>query len=327
MKKLVLFICILFGVISCQEKKGLTNKIFRSLDFKTTGIEFSNNLTESDTLNYFNNFAYMYMGGGVAAGDINNDGLIDLFFTGNMVDNKLYLNKGNLKFSDISNSAGVQGDFKWYTGVTMADVNNDGFLDIYCSVGGRYKSKENMLYINNGDLTFTESAKKYGIADIGNSIQATFFDYDNDGDLDLYTANYPPTRFDAPNYYYRFKMNNTRDEETDKLYRNDGEKFTDVTESAGLKTFGLSNSATIGDIINDGWPDIYVSNDFSTPDFLYINNKDGTFTNQIQNTNKKTALSGMGVDIADFNNDNLLDIVQMDMTPGDNKGLKQKWQV
>jgi len=321
MKKALLFVGILFTVYACQNGKKSTNKIFKNLNFKNTGITFSNNLKETDSLNYLN-FAYMYMGGGVAAGDINNDGLVDLFFVGNMVSNKLFLNKGNLKFKDISKSAGVAGDSRWYTGVTMADVNNDGYLDIYCSVGGKFKPKKNLLYINNGDLTFTESAEKYGIADVGNSIQATFFDYDNDGDLDLYVANYPPTRFDAPNYFYQFKMHNASDKETDKLYRNDGDKFTDVTDEAGLRTFGLSNSVTVGDINNDGWPDIYVSNDFNTPDFLYINNKNGTFTNQIQNTNKQTALYGMGVDIADFNNDQLLDIIQMDMTPSDNRRSK-----
>ncbi len=321
MKKVSLFISILIFLYACQDKNNSTNKIFKELNYKNTGITFSNNLKETDSLNYLN-FSYIYMGGGVAAGDINNDGLIDLFFTGNMVGNKLFLNKGNLKFDDISKSAGVQGDSRWFTGVTMADVNNDGYLDIYCSVGGKFKPKENLLFINNGDLTFTESAKKYGVADVGNSVQATFFDYDNDGDLDLYVANYPPTRFDAPNYFYQFKMHNTTDVETDKLFRNDGGKFTNVTDEAGLRSFGLSNSVTIGDINNDGWSDIYVSNDFNTPDFLYINNKNGTFTNKIQNTTKQMALYGMGVDIADFNNDQLLDIIQVDMTPSDNRRSK-----
>ena len=204
----------------------------------------------------------------------------------------------------------------------MADVNNDGFLDIYCSVGGKSKPKENLLYINNRDETFTESAEKYGLADIGNSIQATFFDYDLDGDLDLYVANYPPTNFNTPNHFYQFKMNNTKDIETDKLFRNDGGKFTNVTDEAGLRSFGLTNSATVGDINNDGWPDIYISNDFSVPDYLYINNKNGTFSEHIKNITKQTALYGMGVDIADYNNDGLLDIIQMDMTPGDNRRSK-----
>ncbi len=321
MKKVILSFFTLLLFFSCTKEKEANSLLFKILSPESTGVKFSNNLTETDSLNYLN-YAYMYMGGGVSAGDINNDGLIDLFFTGNMVDNKLYLNKGNLKFEDISEKAGVLGDERWFTGVTMADVNNDGFLDIYCSVGGKYEPKGNLLYINNGDLTFTESAEQYGIDDIGNSIQATFFDYDLDGDLDLYVANYPPTRFDAPKYYYQFKMNNTKDTETDKLFRNDGDRFINVTDDAGLRSFGLSNSATIGDINHDGWPDIYVSNDFSMPDYLYINNKNGTFSEKVKNLTKQTALYGMGVDIADFNNDQLLDILQMDMTPADNRRSK-----
>ena len=328
MNRVLLSISIVIFLISCNNKNTSTNeKIFKKLDQKKTGITFSNNLTETDSLHYLN-YAYMYMGGGVSAGDINNDGLIDLFFTGNMVPNRLYLNKGDLKFEDISEKSGVLGDKRWFTGVTMADVNNDGLLDIYCSVGGKYNPKENLLYINNGpssssgQVTFTESASKYGIADLGNSVQATFFDYDLDGDLDLYVANYPPTRFNATNAFYQFKMNNTKDIETDNLYRNDGGSFTNVTDDAGLRSFGLTNSATIGDLNNDGWPDIYVSNDFNIPDYLFINNKNGTFSEHIKDLTKQTALYGMGVDIADFNNDQLLDIIQMDMTPGDNRRSK-----
>ncbi len=321
MKRLFLLFFTLLCIVSCNKQDKSKGEIFEKLDHLDTGIAFSNNLVETDSLNYLN-YAYMYMGGGIAAGDINNDGLIDLFFTGNMVPNKLYLNKGNLKFEDISQKAQLIDDNRWFTGVTMADVNNDGFLDIYCSVGGKYKPKGNLLYINNGDLTFTESAKKYGIADTGNSIQTTFFDYDNDGDLDLYVANYPPTNFNTPNNFYQFKMNNTKDIETDKLFRNDGDKFTNVTDQAGLRSFGLTNSATVGDVNNDGWPDIYISNDFSVPDYLYINNKNGTFSEHLKNVTKQTALYGMGVDIADYNNDGLLDIIQMDMTPGNNRRSK-----
>ncbi len=330
MKNLLFLLSIIMLLMSCnkdnnqasksQDKKTYA-KIFNKLEHSQTGIAFSNNLTETDSLNYLN-YGYIYMGGGVATGDINNDGLIDIFFIGNMVANKLYLNKGDLKFEDISEKAGVTGDKRWFTGVTMADVNGDGYLDIYCSVSGKYGPKENLLYINNKDNTFTESAKKYGLDDVGNSIQATFFDYDNDGDLDLYVANYPPTNFNAPQNYYHYKMNNTKDNETDNLYRNDGDTFTNVTDEAGLRSFGLSNSVTVGDLNNDGWQDIYVSNDFSMPDYVYINNKNGTFTEQVKSLTKQTALYGMGVDIADYNNDGLLDIIQMDMTPGDNRRSK-----
>ncbi len=319
----IFIILVVFLFITSCSKEVSTNKtkLFKQLTNKETGIDFSNTLTENDSLNYFS-YAYLYMGGGVSAGDINNDGLIDLFFTGNMVSNRLYLNKGGLKFEDISESAGLLGEDQWFTGVTMADVNNDGFLDIYCSVGGKFGSRANLLYINNGDLTFTERATEYGLDDVGNSVQATFFDYDRDGDLDVYVANYPPTNFATPNKVYQYKVNNPSVEETDKLFRNDGTVFTDVTDDAGLRSFGLTLSATVGDINNDNWPDIYISNDFSTPDFLFINNKNGTFTEQVKKTTKQTAFYGMGVDIADFNNDQLLDIIQVDMMAKDNRRSK-----
>ena len=311
---------VLIFCLSCSESKNET-KIFKKLSSRNTGIGFSNNLTENDSLNYFT-FAYIYMGGGVSAGDINNDGLIDLFFTGNMVPNKLYLNKGNLEFEDISQNAGISGDSRWYTGTTMVDINNDGLLDIYCSVGGKFGPKQNQLYINNGNNTFTESAASYGIDDASNSVQSTFFDYDLDGDLDLYIANYPPTKFNAPNYYYAFKQKFPKEGETDRLFRNDGGTFTDVSKEAGISTFGLSLSATVGDLNSDGWPDIYISNDFSSPDYLYINNQDGTFSERVKQSTKNTAFYGMGVDIADFNNDQLLDILQVDMTAQNNRRSK-----
>ncbi|MEM9000130.1 MAG: FG-GAP-like repeat-containing protein [Bacteroidota bacterium] len=310
---------------ACHEKESVeqaqAQHLFKKLAATQSGITFSNDLTENDSLNYFT-YAYIYMGGGISAGDINNDGLTDLFFTGNMVPNKLYLNKGNLQFEDISEKAGISGDARWYTGTTMSDVNNDGYLDIYCSVGGKYGSKENQLFINNGNQTFTEMGERYGIADESNSVQATFFDYDLDGDLDLYVANYPPTPFDAPNYFYAFKQKYPKKLETDRLYRNDGDFFTDVSKEAGLHSFGLSLSATVGDINKDGWPDIYVSNDFSSPDYLFINNKNGTFSDQVRHVTKNTSFYGMGVDIADFNNDQLLDILQVDMTAQNNRRSK-----
>ena len=321
MKKLLFFLATIPFLFSCHRSEKTPEKQFRRLTSEASKIHFTNTLTENDSLNYFS-YGYMYMGGGLSAGDINNDGLIDLYFTGNMVPNKLYLNKGNLEFEDISESAGVAGDGRWFTGVTMADINADGLLDIYCSVSGKYGDKSNLLYVNNGDLTFTESAKEYGLADRGNSIQSTFFDYDQDGDLDLYVANYPPTNFDTPNGYYAFKMQNAKDEETDHLYRNDGNSFTDVTDEAKLRSFGLTNSVTIGDLNSDGYPDIYVSNDFSVPDFLFLNNQNGTFSEVVQKATQQTSLYGMGVDIADFNNDAMLDIFQMDMTPEDNRRSK-----
>ncbi len=326
MKNIYIPLLIILMLSSCAKDSldtghGTNAPIFKKLGSEVSGIQFSNNLVENDSLNYLS-YAYLYMGGGVSAGDINNDGLIDLYFTGNMVSNKLYLNKGNMKFEDITETAMVAGDDRWFTGVTMADVNNDGYLDIYCSVGGKFTPKANLLYINNGDNTFSEKAEEYGIADIGNSIQATFFDYDLDGDLDLYIANYPPTNFNAPNDYYVYKMYNVTDVETDKLFRNEGGTFTDVTNEARIRSFGLTNSVTVGDLNQDGWPDLYISNDFKVPDYLWINNKNGTFSEHSKTSTKQTALYGMGVDIADFNNDQLLDIIQMDMTPGNNRRSK-----
>ncbi|WP_109436888.1 VCBS repeat-containing protein [Aquimarina sp. AU119] len=329
-KCLVFFVGVFF-LVSCTEKEktivNTTNKVFENLEASTTGIEFNNVLTENDSLNYFT-YSYLYMGGGVATGDINNDGLIDIYFTGNQVSNKLYLNKGNLKFEDITEKAGVSGDDRWYTGVTMVDINGDGFLDIYCSVGGKFGPKNNQLFINNGSstssgqVTFSEKASEYGIDDIGNSVQGTFFDYDNDGDLDLYSANYPPTSFNAPNFYYTFRMKNIKDHESDHLYRNDGGTFTNATEDAGIKNFGLTLSATVGDLNNDGWSDIYVSNDFSTPDYLYLNNQDGTFREVVKKATAHTAFFGMGVDISDYNNDGNLDIFQVDMDAQSNRRKK-----
>lgn len=327
MRLLYLCFCILI-LISCNDSKKnktesnkQTFKIFEILDKDRTGIKFNNILNENDSLNYFT-YNYIYMGGGVAAGDINNDGLIDLYFSGNQVENKLYLNKGNLQFEDITTTAGVAGDSRWYTGVTMADVNGDGYLDIYCSVSGKFEPRTNQLFINNGNNTFTERAAEYGLADEGNSIQATFFDYDKDGDLDMYQANYPPTKFNSPSWVYKQYMIKPTDLQTDHLYENTGSKFKDVTDKAGLRSYGLSLSATVGDLNNDSWPDIYVSSDFNSPDLMYINKGDGTFKEVIKQATAQTAFYGMGADIADFNNDGLLDFFQADMDAKINRRKK-----
>ncbi len=304
-------------IVSCT-RNSKEDKLFVKKNPNQTNILFNNKLTETDTLNYMN-YPYLYMGGGVAIGDINNDNIPDIYFTGNMVDDKLYLGKGNMKFEDITNKAFKNLDKRWHTGVTMADVNNDGFLDIYVSVSGKNAPRNNLLYINNQNSTFTESAKKYGLDDTGHSTQGTFFDYDKDGDLDLYVANYPSTKFLAPIAYYKSKMDSLTLKDSDRLYKNNGDNtFTDVTDEAGILNFGLSLSVTAADINNDGWTDLYVSNDFAGPDYMYINNQDGTFKNTIQQSTNHTSYFGMGVDIADFNNDGLLDILQLDMTPEDN---------
>ncbi|MEM6684398.1 MAG: VCBS repeat-containing protein [Bacteroidota bacterium] len=324
MKRLSIYILILL-ICSCandtDKKVAVTKPLFTKLSAQQTNVSFANNLVETDSLNYFT-YTSIYMGGGISVGDINNDGLQDMFFTGNQVENKLYLNKGELTFEDISTKSNTQGDERWYTGTTMVDINNDGFLDIYCSVSGKSGNKKNQLFINNQDNTFTEAAEKYGIADEGNSIQATFFDYDNDGDLDMYLANYPIAHPSTPNMIYKNRMENVNNIETDKLYRNDGETFTDVSEAAGVKNYSFSIGIAAADVNNDGWLDIYVSNDYSIPDFLYINNQDGTFKEVIKEATNQTAFYGMGVDIADINNDGFLDIFQADMDADSNRRSK-----
>ncbi|MEO0526844.1 MAG: VCBS repeat-containing protein, partial [Bacteroidota bacterium] len=210
---IVLAMLLFFGCNSNTPKKEKTEnsnvlgeaRIFTKLTSQTTGIQFENRLVENDTLNYFT-YPYLYMGGGVSVGDINNDGLNDLFFTGNMVSNKLYLNKGNLEFTDITLNSGLEGDKRWYTGTTMADINGDGLLDIYCAVAGQSGNKQNQLFINMGDNTFEEQAVTYGLNDAGNSVDATFFDFDKDGDLDVYVANYPITPFEYNSYHYKMRM-------------------------------------------------------------------------------------------------------------------------
>ncbi|WP_373518144.1 VCBS repeat-containing protein, partial [Pricia sp.] len=283
-------------------------------------------LQENDSVNYFN-YIQIYMGGGVAIGDVNNDGLQDLYFTGNMVDNKLYLNKGNFEFQDITVTAGVEADNRWVTGVTMGDANQDGWLDIYVSVSGKWQTTKNLLYINDanetGSPTFTEMGEKFGVADQGNSTQAVFFDYDRDGDQDLYVLNYPiNTAGQNMQKFKYYQENNVPYKDSDRLYQNNGERFTDVTEEAKLSKYGLSLGVSVGDYNQDGWQDLYVSNDFVTPDYFLINNQDGTFSDHNLELTKHTSYFGMGTDAADFNNDGYLDFFQADMLPSDNRRSK-----
>ncbi|WP_064972165.1 VCBS repeat-containing protein [Kordia zhangzhouensis] len=321
LSKILMLLCLLSACTSNETSKEKSQKIFTKLTAEQTNVLFANTLTETDSLNYFT-YTSLYMGGGVSVGDINNDGLIDIFFTGNQVKNRLYLNQGNLQFKDITESSHIAGDDRWYTGTTMVDVNNDGFLDIYCSVAGKTGNKKNQLFLNNTDNTFTEVAEKYGVADEGNSIQATFFDYDNDGDLDMYLANYPIAHPSTPNMIYKNRMQNVTSIESDKLYRNDGHAFTDVSEEAGVRNYSFSIGIAAADVNNDGWMDLYVSNDYSIPDFLYINNQDGTFKEVIKQATNQTAFYGMGVDVADINNDGFLDIFQADMDADTNRRSK-----
>ncbi|MDN5202177.1 VCBS repeat-containing protein [Fulvivirgaceae bacterium BMA10] len=296
--------------------------LFSVVDTSHSTITFSNTIQESDTLNYYN-FPYIYMGGGVAIGDFNNDNLSDVYLTGNMVENKLYLNKGELIFEDVTEFAGVQGDKRWYTGVTLVDINSDGWLDIYLSVSGKNTDSKNQLFVNDKDGTFTERAAEYGIDDASASIQSTFFDYDKDGDLDLFVANYPLVPLTQGNRFYATMIKQNKPEFSGHMYRNEGNgSFKDVTSDSGLQNFGLTLGLVSMDFNDDGWQDLYLSNDFNVPDYFYLNNGDGTFTEILKRATSHTSMFGMGIDAADFNNDGLIDLVQADMTPEDYKRSK-----
>jgi hypothetical protein len=303
---------------------------FTTLSPSESGIDFTNTITEYDSFNLFN-YEYIYNGGGVAAGDINNDGLTDLYFTGNQVSDKLYLNKGNLKFEDITQTAiGAKANEGWRTGVVMADVNNDNLLDIYVSRSGLPADENqlaNLLYINNGNLTFTERAAEFGVDVKKNTTQSAFFDYDNDGDLDLYVMNHLYNQFNLTGASEQpANLNQIQagyEKFSDVLLRNDNGKFTDVSKEAGIWNYAFGLGLAIADIDNDFDQDIYVSNDYSMPDFLYINQGDGTFKNEIWQRTGHISNFSMGNDIADFNNDALPDVITLDMVSEDHARSKR----
>ncbi|GJM28047.1 MAG: hypothetical protein DHS20C17_06820 [Cyclobacteriaceae bacterium] len=314
----LLLISTLIGT-SCRENEPET--LFSLLPSKETNIDFQNLVKETEVFNVLE-YGYFYNGGGVAIGDINNDGLPDIYFTGNMVASHLYLNKGNWEFEEIAERAGVAASGLWNTGTTMADVNGDGYLDIYVcrSAAASAANRKNLLFINNRDLTFSEQAASKGLADPGYSTQAAFFDYDQDGDLDMYLLNHSVQEYAGfSNLTHTLKTRNNRDH-GDKLFRNDGSQFTNVTQTAGIKTnvLGFGLGIGISDVNDDGWPDVYVSNDYNEEDYLYINQQDGTFTDQLKDYMAHVSLFSMGSDIADFNNDGYPDIMTLDMLPEDN---------
>jgi hypothetical protein len=313
----IMFFFFLSAITACQQK---TQRVFVQLSSEHTGIHF-NNLVDEDEQNNVNTYMNIYTGAGVAAGDINNDGLTDLFFSGNMVSSRLYINKGNFKFEDITESSGILNT-RWGTGAVMADVNQDGWLDIYMCVSGSGDEKGNMLFINNQNNSFNESAKDYGLADERQSMHASFFDYDRDDDLDLFIITNPASFENNVNNIQPRKLKG-EGVSTDILYRNNGDHtFTDVSKESGILAEGYSLGLAISDINNDRLPDIYISNDFIGNDILYINNGDGTFTNRAGEYFKHTSFAGMGNDIADINNDGLVDVVELDMRPEDNKRQK-----
>lgn len=313
-------------LVGCKQEQT-TNQpndvLFTALSPAETGIDFTNTVTPEKDFNIFN-YRNFYNGGGVAIGDINNDGLPDVFLTSNQGDCKLFLNKGNFQFEDITEKAGVAGKHGWSTGVTFADINADGWMDIYVCNSGNKKGddKANELYINNGNLTFTEKAAEYGLDDRGYGTHAAFFDYDRDGDLDLYLLNNSFTPIGRLGYA------NLREQRDplggDKLFRNDNGKFTDVSEQAGIygSLIGFGLGITIGDVNNDNWPDIYISNDFYERDYLYVNQRNGTFAELSKDYFRHESLSSMGADIADLNNDGWQDIFVTDMLPWDDYRLK-----
>jgi len=326
----LLFIAILSGC----EVAGPTNEdpLFELLSSEQTGIYFSNDLHEGLNTNVLM-YEYFYNGGGVAVGDINGDDLEDLYFTGNMTSNRLYLNKGNMQFEDVTLAAGVAGrEGPWKTGVSMADVNGDDLLDVYVCYSGNLipDKRRNELFINKGVNAegipqFEEQAREFGLDHSGTSTQAVFFDYDKDNDLDMFLLNHNVRSLSVLDEASTFDLLTKTDSVSGvRLYENNKNFYFDVTDNAGIKssplTYGLG--AGIADVNQDGWPDIYVSNDYAVPDFLYINNRDGTFTDQLKSSIGHTSHFSMGNNISDINNDGLPDIYTLDMLPEDNRRQK-----
>ena len=321
-----------FFLLTCLPVALLAQKKqFVSLPASQTGISFSNNITETPAMFYYK-FEYLYNGGGVSVGDIDNDGLPDLYFSSTTGKNKLYKNLGHLKFRDITDEAGVSGGEGIKTGVNMVDLNNDGWLDIIiCKTGyADPQLRTKIVYINNHNGTFTDRATEYGLNDQSYSSQAYVFDYDNDGDNDIFFANYP-SDFDKTmavsvtneNGKFRYVDDTVTVNESDRLYENRNGKFVDVTKKAGLIDHGFGLSAAVADINGDGWPDLYVANDFNRPDYLYINNRNGTFTDRLKAYTAHTSLFSMGSDITDLNNDGLEDVIVTDMAIEDPIRQKQ----
>ncbi|MGB0879013.1 MAG: VCBS repeat-containing protein [Polaribacter sp.] len=317
--KALLLISLLFiGMFSSCENKSTDTQLFSLLPSEKTGVIFNNNIKDDKEKNILL-YANFYGGAGVGVGDFNNDGLQDIYFAGNIVADKLYLNQGDFKFKDYTDSAGIINDGSWSTGVIVADVNNDGFLDIYVTkelYDHQPELRKNKLYINQGDATFIEMAEKFGVANSERTRHATFLDYDKDGFLDLFILNQPPN----PGSYSEYSGTELLlPKYASILYRNiAGKKFIKTTKMAGLHRASFPNAVSASDLNNDGWTDLYVANDFYAPDFIYLNNQDGTFTNVADKALNHMSYYSMGVDVSDINNDGFLDVFVVDMVAEDN---------
>jgi hypothetical protein len=319
-KKVFYLLCVI--LLSCTPS---ADKMFTLMPSSFTGINFKNPLQYTETFNVLT-YGNFYYGGGVAIGDINNDGLSDIYFTGNMVGSRLYLNQGNFRFKEIAKQAGVFAEGLWNTGTTMSDVNGDGLVDIYVcrSAASNPEKRKNLLFINNGDLTFTEKGEEYGVDDSGYTTQVAFFDYDKDGDLDLYILNHSILDYSGLGKMSRHHKKIKNKAYSDKLMRNDNGKFVDVSDQAGMisNILGFGLGIAVSDLNNDSWLDLYISNDYNEQDYLYLNNGDGTFSESLEEYIGHTPLYSMGSDVADFNNDGFTDIMALDMLPETNYRIK-----
>ena len=304
-----------FQLMSCDSKTENNSTLFELLSSEKTKIDFINNITYTNEFNIYT-YRNFYNGGGVGLGDVNNDGLLDIYLTANQLPNRLYINKGNFVFEDVTETAKLSGNRAWSTGVSMVDINSDGWLDIYvCNSGDVYgDNRQNEFFINNGDGTFSENAEQMGLADSGLSTHAAFFDYDKDGDLDVYLLNNSFTAVSTFNF--QKKLRDKRDQKGgDKLFRNDSGKFIDVSEEAGIfgSEIGFGLGVSVADLDKDGWLDLFISNDFFERDYIYMNNGDGTFSEDLENQMRSTSLSSMGSDVADITADGLPEIFVTDM--------------